>query len=428
MTNRFVAIDVHEGDAFYLQVQDPEQPPFSVLVDGGKNTNMPFHKQFRAAVGTPGVDVMLCTHSDNDHVLGLIDFLKNGLKATELWLPDQWFELTQFMVNDPIQCVRGVIDDIATKKVEDLKRENSISVQDIEDPDAYFRDQFTSAIRHYRRLRTARPSLPDEGLLIHQGLRRLEHQFQQQQWNETKTFYLSIVLSIITRASDLVDLAVSKKVQLRWFALNATHPSGGNAHLKPFNCEEVPRNWCASKKKPIPDPESKGINERSLVFFSPGVPGQRPTVLFCGDSNFEFLDPVNPVPWMSHMLITTPHHGSGELQNERLSEEYRDHIKANGNVPTVWVRSDVNHSQKKKIVRPAQWFTQLPKQARRYCTICNHEKGPHRCLHFVLDSKQRWTPDKSKPIPPRCTCTPAPPKPVSTPSKKKSKKSSSSQV
>lgn len=80
----FVAIDVGQGDAFFLKREG-----FSTLVDGGR-ARLGFPQQFERVVGTDGVDVLVCSHNDADQAYGVLGFLQAGLHCDDVWLPGSW--------------------------------------------------------------------------------------------------------------------------------------------------------------------------------------------------------------------------------------------------------------------------------------------------------------------------------------------------
>lgn len=395
MTDRFVAIDVHEGDAFYLEIAG--ETPYTILVDGGENhqkNNMPFSQQFKNAFpGHTGVDLLVCTHCDNDHVLGLIDFLTANLKAQELWVPDQWFDYIQFCSVDPGHCIVHLVDEIANldpAEVEALAatfqpRENPSSEEESPRSTHPHELERASSVEGEEKAQSANRLVP----LLPAALRFAEHQARlhayEHSWSPSKSNFMHLVLRLIVEAEALVALAHRKGVQVKWFALNAVAPAGGNQHLKPLNCEEVPRQWKKANRNrnaSLPKAEERKVNENGLVFYAPATES-RPVVLFSGDSDYSFLNqlPQSTIPWGPDMLITTPHHGAGTKNNDRLVREYKGYLATHGPVPTVWVRSD-RHTR----YRPAPWYIDLPKStpAATYCTRCRSHTGTQRV-------ELRWT-------------------------------------
>ncbi len=85
--HQFIAVNVGTGDAFFL-----ERGKFSALVDGGKKSGFP--KRFTKATGKTSVSVIVCTHNDEDHANGILEFLQNPkYHANECWLPASWMEV-----------------------------------------------------------------------------------------------------------------------------------------------------------------------------------------------------------------------------------------------------------------------------------------------------------------------------------------------
>ncbi|ONI99102.1 hypothetical protein A8D91_21710 [Burkholderia cenocepacia] len=76
-----------------------------VLVDGGY-TGAALAPVLKKQLGGPNVhlDVVVCTHSDNDHAAGLTTLLDQpGITASEFWLPGSWKEsVKETLINEPV--------------------------------------------------------------------------------------------------------------------------------------------------------------------------------------------------------------------------------------------------------------------------------------------------------------------------------------
>ena len=75
MADRFVAIPVGAGDAFFFQ-----RGEFSALIDGGKSLSS-FPRMFQSYLNRSTVNVLVCTHNDADHSCGIIGFLESDCKC-----------------------------------------------------------------------------------------------------------------------------------------------------------------------------------------------------------------------------------------------------------------------------------------------------------------------------------------------------------
>lgn len=66
-------VNAHEGDCFILLYGKPSKPR-ALLVDGGpKNTFGPHLRRTLETLGVPGLDAVVLSHVDNDHVTGLLE-------------------------------------------------------------------------------------------------------------------------------------------------------------------------------------------------------------------------------------------------------------------------------------------------------------------------------------------------------------------
>ena len=91
---RLVAVGVARGDAFLGADGD-----YRFLVDGGRrtaNAQLILDAARAALVPVNRLDVVICTHSDNDHAYGILGVMRSAAAAQpavtvrELWLPASW--------------------------------------------------------------------------------------------------------------------------------------------------------------------------------------------------------------------------------------------------------------------------------------------------------------------------------------------------
>lgn len=416
MPEQFVAIDVHQGDAFYLELHG--EAPFKVLVDGGRNYIEDFVDQFRRAVPhTTELDLMVCTHWDDDHVLGLLNFLKSDLTTRELWVPDDWYDQIGSFLEDSERCFHQLLEEMEGPSPQELKEIDKERRIEPGHPIPFrpinWFDEIASETAHTSEPATSRAEVvrasevfqwffdqmtfqgytPDVGLFLFES-----HVFLHRSrlhWGATRIQVALNVLHLLASASSLVDAALKKGVLVRWFAFDPQNPGGPPVPLKPLNCREVRQTQGVMPTSPV----STGLgllhlaltpaNQNSLVFYAPGTE-DRPNVLFSADSNFDFMPAYpHPFPWQTGMLITTPHHGAAS--NGRLALEYTHQVNQHNVRDTVWVRSDTDKTR-----RPADWFTSLP-SAIRYCTRCRLQRhaqvSPHPSqVVTLLPAGGRWTP------------------------------------
>ena len=77
LDDEFVALPVGQGDAFFLR-----RAEFTALIDGGKS-RYSFSELFGKTLGLGHVNVLVCTHNDDDHAKGIIGFLEGALACDE---------------------------------------------------------------------------------------------------------------------------------------------------------------------------------------------------------------------------------------------------------------------------------------------------------------------------------------------------------
>jgi hypothetical protein len=106
MTDRFVALPVGQGDAFFLQ-----RGAFAALIDGGRSRPA-FATLFRETLNRKSIDVLVCTHNDADHADGVLGFLESGLSCGEVWLPALWQDRLDDLLMEPGAFLDELIRDV----------------------------------------------------------------------------------------------------------------------------------------------------------------------------------------------------------------------------------------------------------------------------------------------------------------------------
>lgn len=422
MPDRFVAIDVEEGDAFFLEiVQDDSTVRF--LVDGGRN-HTPFHQKFLAATGVTEVDVMVCTHNDADHVLGLVDFLRSpSFKAEEVWLPADWLADVTRCLQDPSSYLWECLKELRDLSSEDLKD----LLDRLDDPDHEpVQDTEFEEVQPTEALVLEGSEDIDQeqalGIAMRFAFLFSHPRFFERELSKYPQIFLlppqvrNFLLAFITKVqqlSELVSCAILRGCRLRWFEYDDHHPKGPRNDFVPLNAREVPfPNNVVFPASKLGHPHTSRmlqyqlkrnhpnrINRRALVFALEGT-DTRPPVLYSSDSDYAFavLYPGR-VPWHDGMLITTPHHGANS--NVRLSQLFNQQRKGLG-VPSIWVRSDMARGPQNK-TRPSVWYTKyLKASAKRYCTICSLPQAQYQVLHLaVVNGKWDIAPSQTAQV---CQC------------------------
>lgn len=104
--NRFIAIKVGRGDAFYLENKNTR-----FLVDGGASRKKLPPLLYSASTSND-VDILVCTHSDEDHVNGLIGYFESNRSCEEVWLPGSWTSRLEDMINEPRDFIKELFNNI----------------------------------------------------------------------------------------------------------------------------------------------------------------------------------------------------------------------------------------------------------------------------------------------------------------------------
>ncbi len=370
MIDRFIAINVGTGDAFYARRGD-----FSALVDGGLAKG--FDQVFATTTGCRGVDVLVCTHNDSDHTTGILSFLNSGLSAKECWLPAFWLEALAILLEDDHEVVLLELltgSDTETESAPETpeRRGEEISVERVEralEQKADLDPKFDGLSWPFQT-----PSLLN-GLL----------------WR-IRTMGVAQA-NLLVHAERILEIAIAatrRQIPIRWFDPE-TRPAGSLTQtLNVVSAAEV-RSIRRSNRNLPGVLRLTQVNRDSLVLYMP--PAQSaPGVLFSADSDFHFS---GLLPADRGMIVTAPHHGAADQENvaayRRLSIDHADKIES-----FAWVRSD--RAMKVGGARPCREYLA---QGRRYCTRC---RGAHPTgQDVVLEGNHgSWTP-ASKVV--SCSCS-----------------------
>ncbi|QVX15834.1 MBL fold metallo-hydrolase [Pseudomonas congelans] len=130
--SRLIALPV-DGDAFILQ-----RAGYTILVDGGKRSALLASELAKFEV--THLDFIVCTHADEDHAGGLVDFLdRSGISVSEFWLPGAWLQSLPVLLTHPKKVVDELVGEADLFRDQDIfneKRaypaENEINAKQIE--------------------------------------------------------------------------------------------------------------------------------------------------------------------------------------------------------------------------------------------------------------------------------------------------------
>lgn len=380
--NRFIAIDVRQGDAFYLNRED-----LSVLIDGGRS-RIQFPAQFENIVNVKKVDIVVCTHNDSDHANGILGFMDSHLKCKEVWLPGSWTTRLNDLLMNPSRFVKELATEIENRRfddnvttIEDLA--NSLSKEELNN----LRNKRTDMEEQVTELDCLYDSIEDinEINLFRMAPNYLYTYFFPYFFDEQKFELFMDALNHADRIREIAILAYIKGATIRWFEFSSSQSSGGIQNkLEPVNSKEI---FTIPRYKPtvLDYLTLSAANKESLVFFSPSKDNM-PGVLFSADSDFSFNQSI---PWCNEMIITTPHHGSEA--NKNVYDRFKN--ETNYSIDVKWIRSDCKSKK-----RPGRSLLNV--HGFKYCTLCRGSELLTEKLEFKADSNDIWKENGAK----KCVC------------------------
>ncbi len=348
MIDRFIALPVGQGDAFFYQ-----RDSLTILVDGGRGEkNFPNLVDKHLKIGK--IDIIICTHNDADHTNGLIGLLnpeQKGIEIGEVWLPGSWSYKLKELLEDPDNFFIELAKDVSEISNEELSTfENpTISFQEV--------DQYEE-INNELLSRSCNQNIQLAYKLYSNLFRILEPSSWLSQ-PKRRNLWLSAI-NAAGRIRKIAIFAYARELKVRWFDFNEFKlqgkPSGGEqGNLEPVNaCETSLRTIKISALKYLYLTE---CNKKSLVFLAP-EDSNNPGVLFTADSDFKLFNIQHLSPTLS-MIVTTPHHGSDN--NEKAYEVINSWHENSSSI--IWVRSDGMYRS-----RPGKSFLSVSGQ--KLCTIC----------------------------------------------------------
>ena len=352
MIHRFVAIDVGPGDAFFIQ-----RGNFSALVDGGQLSG--FLRRLLRATSADAVNVLVCTHNDGDHANGVLEFLQQGGHADECWLPATWMEAVSRLCTASADEIESLLLDEDEVIPEQIQRDEAteITVGELEDQLTAVLDDKFEALR----------LLPIGGpwLVLPPGI-----------WLSRRPVRVKTSIPpLLTDAFRILDIALAAtmlQIPIRWFNPEDVPQGQPSFPLSVVNAREV----TAIRRARL---TLRGVfklttvNRNSLVLYSPRD-SEAPGILFCADSGFGNLS-IPPAD--QGMIVTAPHHGSGDNENVAVYYKLDAACAAHQPASWLWIRSD-----KDCVSRPCAEYLHRPK---RYCTRCRGQtlKQPFQSVVLV---------------------------------------------
>ena len=365
MNDRFIAIKVGQGDAFFIQRDER-----TALIDGGR-AKKGFPNLYRNEIGTNHADIVVCTHNDADHAKGIVGFLEcNLMSCGEVWLPASWENRLDDLVNRPDNFEEELQENLSdfqfsqemgwNKGLRNLQDIGNVYSDEQLEQNSDSQEVGNSVSSIKRGLSFDNKSRKERITLKWRGL--ATNQIKKQRiYNYRPTFMRVVLHQAIAAAKNIREIAVTcskKGYPVRWFRYDKNRACGGERDfLVPLNAMEIQWQPNISNKMPaLKYLALSVVNKESLTFFSPRS-DSFPGVIFTADSDLVFSQKI---PWCKGMIVTTPHHGS--------KDNYKAYIRIQRemSIPpdVIMVRSDGKYRS-----RPGKYYLKHP-QCKRFCTNC----------------------------------------------------------
>lgn len=277
-TMKFTSLRITEGDSFLLECNNKK-----ILVDTRKSP-IECPEQLNAKNITC-LDLIVITHYDLDHVNGLINLMKSGIKITEVWLPDNFGRITKSLKENKSRILNKL------KKIEDLSKketETNIEQKEIKESDPVIE----TIVEFYL-------DFKDNHRLIYLEL-------------NSPLFLKENQLTII---ESIVDECHINNIPIKWLKYTGFYEEKRlSLNLIGLNCIFNNNITAYSDDLEVMYFLSR-INHESLVLkFNKN---NFPNVLFTADSGFEFMNSNQIISVNENSIITAPHHGSSNSDNEK---------------------------------------------------------------------------------------------------------------
>lgn len=371
-TNKFIALPVGQGDAFYLERQN-----MKVLVDGGKSKSAISDLLKSNVAGRFDLDVVICTHNDADHANGIIGLLENWSdEIKEVWLPGSWTFRIKDLVEDPELFLDEIINTIYKKDLDKFDSLENSFTEISEEPEEQSEG---SEFNLEKIIENSKNFYFDKfgGPLFYSNIRSIFYSNRNSKIYSVDKKRIQLfgeAIEAAARIRDITMLAYHKGCRIRFFEFGSEPVLGGlTGSLEPVNSREI----AIANSISIGALEYLALtiaNKQSLVFYALENNGY-PAVLFSADSDLDFPLPSS-IPLKSP-IITAPHHGS---ENNRNAYNAVSHWLCNTNIKPIWIRSDG-----KSRLRPGGSFK---KQSMRACTLCNCGTTPKQTVQLVSEMNQ----------------------------------------
>jgi hypothetical protein len=338
---------------------------YTVLVDGGYERNKVGSVLREHFPDLNHIDIVVCTHADQDHAEGLPGLLQDrSFSFGQVWLPGRWVDVLPELLRDPKGFMSGLIreldslsDQYSNREYGDLEaeefdeilservRQERARVADVPTarprpvddlPGDITRDQigrgdevvdlgatdpldepsWFAELREHAHGREADEAAQKAFKSARQSIRYRMNRPRRPLGAALATYWLGLV-ETAEAIRRIAEAAIDRGLRVRWFDYVAYSkvgvPAGGiPGFLVPINAVEqrAPEQLELSYLARL-----SPTNEASLAFFAPAT-RRTPGVFFCGDSPLgdgpdygnSFLEHRHR-PW-GPIVATAPHHGS----------------------------------------------------------------------------------------------------------------------
>lgn len=411
----FIALPVKNGDSFLLKDKN-----FNLLVDGGNGQTriIKYIKKY-----TNKLNVVICTHYDEDHIKGLLNLFseviyysdlldiymreravsegevkrfyeaeikyilnKKLVTFDEIWLPDIFGRIALFKR----QKTKGIIIPKDGEEVRILLEDRKEFEEDIriyEEDVRIYEEGIRSYEEGIRRYEEDSRGYEEDIRRYEEDIRRYAEdirRYEEAIYRDNKEGFDMTIKTICRLVRTCHRLVEDYGVKIRWFTyVNEMKNEHINHNIYAINCEELDR-----KIEPYGSEEEviyqfTQINRESLVFrYNEAEEGSvLPNILYTADSNFEFCGGKR-VPFNRGVtIVTVPHHGSRDPEHKKVYENLGEDVEY------VFVRSSERHKS-----RPSEEYKKYPR-TKRYCIRCGSKGSDQQTVRLKFnEKKEKWDP------------------------------------
>jgi len=348
---KFIALDVKVGDSFVLR-----EGCNNFVIDGGKNRNTIVKKLLKNNI--VDIDVVICSHYDNDHLNGIIGMINsNKINIKELWLPDIFGDIAFTLSHNPEFAFELLYEDIPN-----MQSEKEITLENyLENQESIDQNDIKEQVNIF-------------------DISVLEYLWEKlNRFCSCRLFpFYAVNIKYIVNIQKIISLVIHATysgVHIRWLKYKGTPTKDQiSKHYELYALNSCEKNLQVYKRDKfyLALYVLSKINKESLVFQfeKTGLPN----VLFTADSDLGFCG-KQCIQLNDNSIVTAPHHGSS-------ANSCVYHI-VQGN-KLIYVRSDQVTNK-----RPCKEYISLPV---KYCTVCNTDTHKQQVTLEYNQNTQLWVP------------------------------------